>query len=412
MSVGSGTRSPPGAAVSPKCPTRWRLKKKGRSSVGAQKSKLALSQKASWSGAAASSSQPGAYGPAGRVGHAVAAFLSQPSHAAQLGLRKGLELGEDRPILEAVEWARVLAQDHDHIALGVLDALPLQRLERQHGGAQCLVDAAAVGARDVQETAGRQVLEVLLERLDRVEIVLGERERLRRVAAVGIGEAEVDLVIALVALGERRSPVADRRVHVRQRVRRARDLPQVVVDHAAYAPVQLDHMHALALRQRGEDVAPPPPPMMRVSPGPVSRYPMLWGPSCVSRQSGSGSPRRYGHDLSDHLVVRDEAALRIAERPVAEHAARSASSARRAARGRAASRRRRRRAAGEHHQQRAAAAPPSDQARSRNVPAGEQHGRRARPARPRRRSAWAPERATGAGPPRRPPGPRRARSKA
>ena len=75
-----------------------------------------------------------------------------------------------------------------------------QGLEGEHRGAERLVAEMPLGPRHVEHPAGLQVVEVLLERLDRVEVVLGQRERLGGAGAEGVGEADLDLVVVLVAL--------------------------------------------------------------------------------------------------------------------------------------------------------------------------------------------------------------------
>ncbi len=100
-----------------------------------------------------------------------------------------------------------------------------------------------------------------MERLDGVEVVLGQRVGLARAGGQRVGEADVDRVVAGVAGGERGAAVPDRGAHARQRVGRARPRPQRAVDDVADLAVELDHVDgALARRQRVVDVAPSPAP--------------------------------------------------------------------------------------------------------------------------------------------------------
>ena len=152
----------------------------------------------------------------------------------------------------------------------VLDAVRLQRRHRQHGDPDGLVAHQLFEPGHVEDPAGREVVEVLLERLQRVQVVLAQREALGGVGAERVGEPDVDLVVGRVAVGEDRPAVADPGRHAGAGIGRARQVAEVVVDHVADGRVQLDHVDGLVRGQRVVDVAPPPPPITRAWPGPAT----------------------------------------------------------------------------------------------------------------------------------------------
>ena len=116
--------------------------------------------------------------------------------------------------------------------------------EGEHRRPQGLVADQPVDPRDHQETSRSEMVEVLVHRFGRVEVVLGEGVALRRVAAQRVGEAEVDGLVAGIALGERRASVSDLDVNARQAVGRPEALPQIVIDYVDDRAIELDHVDA------------------------------------------------------------------------------------------------------------------------------------------------------------------------
>ena len=92
------------------------------------------------------------------------------------------------------------------------------------------------------------MVEVLVHGFGRVEVVLGEGVALRRVAAQRVGEAEVDGLVAGIALGERRASVSDLDVNSGQAVGRPEALPQIVIDYVDDRAIELDHVDASLAR--------------------------------------------------------------------------------------------------------------------------------------------------------------------
>ena len=190
---------------------------------------------------------------AGGERHPLAALLRERADAVELGVRPRLaahEHGAEQLVED------VAAEQHDNVALRLLDALVLERGECQHGRPQRLVADEPAEARDAEDAARRQMIEVLAERLPRVEIRLGEREAGGRVRAQRVREADVDDVVAGVAGREAGAAVTDVDRHARQRVRRAGPAREILVHDVADRPVELDHVDpALPGAERVLDVA-------------------------------------------------------------------------------------------------------------------------------------------------------------
>lgn len=139
-------------------------------------------------------------GAAGREHDAARALGRQPANPRELGGGERLEPHQHR---SEERRERVAPEHHDHVPARVADAALPQRREREHGRAQHLVASEAVEARDAQDPARLQVVEVLLEGLDRVQVVLRERIRLARARRERVREADVHLVVMRVAGRER-----------------------------------------------------------------------------------------------------------------------------------------------------------------------------------------------------------------
>src|SRR5262249_23462757 len=117
--------------------------------------------------------------------------------------------------------------------------------------------APPVRIRDTASTPlGPEVIEVLLEGLDRVQVVLREDEPGRGVGAERAGKAHVDHVVAAIARRQHRSPIADGRTHARAGVGRPGEISEVFVD----APNERCGRDGARLRRGwGSGAAGPPP---------------------------------------------------------------------------------------------------------------------------------------------------------
>ena len=174
----------------------------------------------------------GEVGPLELVGATGANATPSPRSAASFVICASSSGGERLVLHEhrAEERIEDVTSEHDDdVLLRMLDTVATQRLEGEHGRAQRLVADELVAPRDREDAAGRKVVEVLLERLDGVEVVLAQCVRGRAAGAQRVGEADLDLVVE-PSPREDRPAVTDRRVHAGQRVRRARE------DGSSYRP--------------------------------------------------------------------------------------------------------------------------------------------------------------------------------
>ena len=142
---------------------------------------------------------------------------------------------------------------HDGEAIRGITAAPCARLLRQRDEAQ----AVEHPARDRQHARVGEVIEVVVERLDRVERVLGQRVRAGRRGGPGVDERRLDDVVSVGAPPHEAAPVVDRDRDVGVGV----DAAGVVAERAAHHVVGDDRIDLDAVdvrraeHQRREEVA-------------------------------------------------------------------------------------------------------------------------------------------------------------
>ncbi len=124
-------------------------------------------------------------------------------------------------------------------------AMLARRLRERH-------EPKAVGdpARDRQDPLVVQMVEVVIERFDRVERVLGERVGAGGGCRPGVDERRLDHVVAVRRPPHEAPAVVDRDSHARVRVDAAREAAKAVAHHVVGDDrVDLDAVHA----RRAED---------------------------------------------------------------------------------------------------------------------------------------------------------------
>ena len=116
--------------------------------------------------------------------------------------------------------------------------------------------AGVVPAGDGDDPAGRQVVEELLEGLDGVDVVLGQRERARRRGGPGVDQRGLDRPVRLARAADVAAPLVDHHLHARVAVEVAGEVGVAALDDVVDDDrVDLDPDHpGHAVVQRRDDV--------------------------------------------------------------------------------------------------------------------------------------------------------------
>src|SRR5438270_3179735 len=105
---------------------------------------------------------------------------------------------------------------------------------------------------DREAAVGPQMVEILLERLDRVDVALAEAVRACGRRRKGVEEGNLDQVVAVAPAGDKASRLRDMDPHARARVKMARESGKALGDEPHELWVELDRVDRLRIVQQGE----------------------------------------------------------------------------------------------------------------------------------------------------------------